>query len=104
MKNGGNTMDIKNNTKALWEYLCDAFELEEIEAAFEATIEGFEYQPAKINAEMIDALSDQKAQSLLFDINYMAVNELFGGDFGTWNEVLTYSLGFDEETINFLNY
>ena len=97
-------MDTKNNVKVLWKYLCDAFELEEIEAAFDAAMEGFEYQPAKINAEMIDALSDEEAQSLLFDINYMAVNELFGGDFGTWNEVLTYSLEFDEETLDFLNY
>ena len=53
---------------------------------------------------MIYALSDDKAKSLLFDMNYMAVNELFGGDFDTWNEVLIYGLGFDDETIEFLNY
>ena len=98
---GGIMMNIKNNIKAMWEYICDAFEIEEIEAAFEATIEGFEYQPAKINAEMIDALSDEDAQGLLFDINYMAVNELFGEN---WYEILEFSLGFDEETMEFLNY
>ena len=97
-------MNIKNNTKELWEYLCDAFELDEIKAAFEATIKGFEYQPEKINAEMIDALSDEEAQDLLFDINYMAVNELFGGDFGTWNAILVHSLEFDNETIDYLSY
>lgn len=97
-------MSTKNDVKDLWKYLTDIFEREEIEAAFDASMEGFEYEPAKINAEMIDALSDEEAQSLLFDINYMAVNELFGGDFGTWNEVLVYSLGFDDETLDFLNY
>ena len=97
-------MSTKNDVKELWKYLTDIFEREEIEAAFVASMEGFEYEPAKINAEMIDALSDEEAQSLLFDINYMAVNELFGGDFGTWNEVLVYSLGFDDETLDFLNY
>lgn len=97
-------MSTKNDVKDLWKYLTDIFEREEIEAAFDASMEGFEYEPAKINAEMIDALSDEEAQSLLFDINYMAVNELFGGDFGTWNEVLVYSLGFDDETLDFQNY
>ena len=97
-------MNIKNNTKALWKYLCNEFELDVIEAAFNYTIKGFEYKPAKINAEMIDSLSDDKAKALLFDMNYMAVNELFGGDFDTWNEVLIYGLGFDDETIEFLNY
>jgi len=97
-------MSTKNDVKDLWKYLTDIFEREEIEAAFDASMEGFEYEPEKINAEMIDALSDEEAQSLLFDINYMAVNELFGGDFGTWNEVLVYSLGFDDETLDFLNY
>lgn len=97
-------MSTKNDVKDLWKYLTDIFEREEIEAAFDASMEGFEYEPANINAEMIDALSDEEAQSLLFDINYMAVNELFGGDFGTWNEVLVYSLGFDDETLDFLNY
>ena len=100
----GIIMDTKNNVKALWEYLCDEFEPEEIEAAFEAAIEGFEYQPAEINDEMIDALSDEKAKALFLDIGYMAVNELFGGDFETWNEVLAYNLDFDRETINFLDY
>lgn len=32
------------------------------------------------------------------------VNELFGGDWGIWNEVLRYSLNFDDETINFLSF
>lgn len=97
-------MNVKSETKVLWEYLSNEFELEEIENAFDATIKGFEYHPAKINAEMINSLSDENVKSLLFDINYMAVNELFGGDFETWNEILTYTLGFDEETIDFLNY
>ena len=97
-------MNVKNNTKALWNYLKDAFEMEEIEAGFESAMEGFEYDPADIQDEMIDALSEESARTLLCDIGYMAVNELFGGDFGTWNEVLTYNLEFDEETIDFLNY
>ena len=37
-------MGVKNNIKALWKYLQDAFEMEEIEAGFAATIEGFEYK------------------------------------------------------------
>lgn len=97
-------MDVKTETNVLWEYLSNEFELEEIENAFSATIEGFEYHPTTINAEMIDSLSEEKAKSLLFDISYMAVNELFGGNFETWNEILSYTLGFDEKTINFLNY
>ncbi len=96
-------MNAKKAAKALWEYISDAFEPEEIKEGFDI-IKGFDYEPAKIDADMIDALSDEKAQSLLFDINYMAVNELFGGDFGTWNEVLVYSLEFDDETMDFLNY
>ena len=97
-------MDAKKSAKELWEYLRDMFELEDIEAAFEAAMDGFEYEPAKINDAMIDALTDEKAQTLLFDIGYMAVNELFGGDFGTWYEVLEYSLGFDKETIAYLDF
>lgn len=97
-------MDTKKTATTLWEYLSDSFDPEEIEAGFEDTIEGFEYEPAEINAEMINSLSEEKARTLLFDIGYMAVNYLFGGDFGTWNEVLTYNLEFDNETIDFLNY
>ncbi len=97
-------MNTKRNIKALWKYLNDAFEPEDIETAFKETVEGFGFEPAKINAEMIDALSENEARTLFFDIGYMAVNGLFGGDFHTWNEVLFYSLEFDEETIDFLNY
>ena len=97
-------MDTKNNIKALWEYLSNAFELEEIEAAFNETMEGFEFDVENMKPSAIDDLSDAEARTLLFDIGYMAVNGLFGGDWGTWDEVLRYSLEFDEETIDFLNY
>jgi hypothetical protein len=97
-------MNIKNNLKVLWNYLKDGFEPEEIEAAFEETMDGFEYEPAQINDEMIEALPDAKASTLFFDIGYMAVNGLFGGDWDTWYEVLHYSLAFDDSTIEFLNF
>ena len=90
-------MTIKEATKNLWQYLCDAFEIEDIEDGFN-TIEGFEYEPREITAEMIDNLSDEDVTSLLFDIGYMAVNELFGGDWGTWNDVLE-SLDMPEEAL-----
>jgi len=48
-------------------------------------------------------MTDDQASQLLFDLAYMAVNGLFGGDFHTWNDVLE-SLGFDEETLDYLNY
>lgn len=93
-------MDAKKHIKALWEYLNDAFEKEEIDSA----VEEFEFEAEKLNPETLNELSEENARGLLFDLAYMAVNGLFGGDFHTWNEVLCYSLGFDEETIDFLNY
>ena len=93
-------MDAKKHIKALWEYLNDAFEKEEIDSA----VEEFEFEAEKLNPETLNELSGENARGLLFDLAYMAVNGLFGGDFHTWNEVLCYSLGFDEETIDFLNY
>lgn len=97
-------MNTKNNIKVLWEYLRAAFEIEEIEAAFNETIEGFEFNVEKMKPSAIEELSDEEARGLFFDIGYMAVNGLFGGDGGTWNEVLCYSLNFDEETIDFLDF
>ena len=98
-------MDVKKNVKALWQLVSDFAEDEEIDLseAFAATVEGFEYDKAKMSEEAIDALSDDEARGLLFDISYMAVNELFGGDFETWSYTLE-GLGFDDETIDFLNY
>lgn len=93
-------MDSKKHIKVLWEYLNDAFEKEEIDSA----VEEFEFEAEKLNPETLNELSEENARGLLFDLAYMAVNGLFGGDFHTWNEVLCYSLGFDEETIDFLNY
>ena len=84
----------------IWEYLNDAFEKEEIDSA----VEEFEFEAEKLNPETLNELSEENARGLLFDLAYMAVNGLFGGDFHTWNEVLCYSLGFDEETIDYLNY
>ena len=97
-------MDVKKNCKILWNYLNDAFEMEEIVEGFSNAMEGFEYEPASINDTMIDALPEDEARTLFFDVGYMAVNELFGGDFGTWYDVLEESLGFDQETIEFLDY
>ena len=97
-------MDVKTTAKALWMYLTDVFEMEEIEAAFEESMEGFGFEPSEIDEDMIENLSDEEARSLLFDIGYMAVNGLFGGDFGTWYDVLEGSLGFDAETIEFFDY
>lgn len=98
-------MNVKENIKTLWAYVRDMAEDEEIDLneAFAETIEGFEFDEAAMSDEAIDVLSDAEARTLLFDIGYMAVNELFGGDFETWNYTLE-SLGFDEETIEFLNY
>ena len=93
-------MDTKNYIEKLWEYLNDAFESEEIENA----LVEFELDATQFNPDIIEELSNEDARALLFDLAYMAVNGLFGGDFHTWNEVLCYSLEFDEETIDFLNY
>ena len=96
-------MDAKTSVKDLWAFLTDEIELEELDEAFDETIEGFEYKAADITPEMIDGLSDEDASGLLFDINYMASNVFFP-DWGTWDEIRVYSLGFDEETMEFLNY
>ena len=52
---------------------------------------------------MIDNLLDDDVTSLLFDIGYMAVNELFGGDWGTWNDVLE-SLNMPEEALTIIYF
>ena len=95
-------MTIREVTKNLWQYLCDVFEIEDIEDGFK-TIEGFEYKTREITAEMIDNLSDDDVKALLFDIGYMAVNELFGGDWGTWNDVLE-SLDIPEEVLAIMDF
>lgn len=95
-------MTITEATKKLWQYLCDAFEIEYIEDGFKI-IEGFEYEPREITAEMIDNLSDDDVKALLFDIGYMAVNGLFGGDWGTWNDVLE-SLDMPEEALALMDF
>lgn len=97
-------MNARNDIKALWEFLTDEFDLETIEDAFKATIKGFEFDAGKMKPSAIDELSDEEAKSLLFSISYMALNELFGGDWGTWDDILRYSLGFDDETLDFLNF
>lgn len=98
-------MNVKENIKILWSYVKYMVDDEEIDIndAFAATIEGFEFNEDMMSDKVIDALSDTDARTLFFDIGYMAVNELFGGDFETWNYTLE-SLGFDDETIEFLNY
>lgn len=93
-------MNYKNNLKSLWQYLTEAFESDEIMSAAEE----FEFDTTQMNPDNLNKLSDDEIRGLLFDVAYMAVNGLFGGDFHTWNEVLRYSLGFDEETIDLLNY
>ena len=97
-------MNVKENLKKLWGYLVDNFELEEIETGFASAIEGFDHNVDQINDEYIDYLSEEDAKGLFFDTGYMAVNELFGGDFGTWYDVLEGNLGFDAETIQFLDF
>lgn len=96
-------MNTKNNIKILWEYLSTMFEMEQIEAAFDETIEEFEFDSENFKPSAIDKLSIKEARTLLFDIGYMAQNGLFGGDCDTWDDVLRYTLGFDEKTIEILN-
>lgn len=91
-------MKIKDNLKKLWKYVSNAFEEEELECVMN------EFEMSRNAFADLDELTEDDARSLLFDLAYMAVNGLFGGDFHTWNEVLCYSLQFDEETIDFLNY
>ena len=91
-------MKTKNNLKKLWKYISNTFEEDELECAMN------EFEMSKDAFTDLEELTEDDARSLLFDLAYMAVNGLFGGDFHTWNEVLCYSLQFDEETIDFLNY
>lgn len=97
-------MNVKENLKKLWGYLVDNFELEEIETGFASAMEGFSHNVDQIDDEYIDYISEEDAKGLFFDIGYMAVNELFGGDFGTWYDVLEGNLGFDAETVKFLDF
>lgn len=98
-------MNIHQYVKNLWQFATDMMEDEgmDIADAFADAVPSFEYSPAKMTNEAIDALSEEEARSMLFDIGYMAVNTLFGGDFETWICTLE-GMGFDEETIDFLNY
>ena len=98
-------MNIKEAIKTLWVYVKSIADDEEIDIkeAFDATIEGFDFEEFKLSDDTINQLSDNEARTLLFDVGYMAVNELFGGDFETWNYTLE-SLGFDAEIIELLNY
>ena len=75
----------------------------DIVETFAEAVPSFEYSEEKMTNEAIDMLSEDEARSLLFDIGYMAVNTLFGGDFETWLCTLE-GMGFDEETIDFLMY
>lgn len=97
-------MSVKNGLKNMLQYIKDFAEDEDInlQETF-AIMESFEYDEEKLSNEAIDAMSEEEAKSLLFDVNYVAINELFGGDFETWNYTLE-AFGFDEETIDFLNY
>ena len=94
-------MDIKTNLKKLWNYLTNAFEQEEIVAGFAYAIENFEYDPNTIDDKMIDALPEDKARDLFFNVADMSFTQLFGGDFEAWHDVLKNRLGFDAETIGF---
>ena len=96
-------MDAKKCTKALWAYLTDCFEREQILAGFQDCFENLEYKPEEISNEMIDSLSDEDASSLFFDMGYMALNELIGGDWGTWYEILE-GMGFSADEIEFLSF
>ena len=75
----------------------------DIVETFAEAVPSFESSEEKMTNEAIDMLSEDEARSLLFDIGYMAVNTLFGGDFETWLCTLE-GMGFDEETIDFLMY
>jgi hypothetical protein len=97
-------MNIVENIQKLWNYLVDEFGIEELEAGFSETIEGFEFSIEKMEPKEIENLSTDEAKDLLFDIGYMALNYLFGGDWGTWYDVLKYSLEFDEDTIKLLEF
>lgn len=93
-------MEAKKKLKALWEYLNAAFDAEQIEDAMQE----FEFDAKNLDPATLSDMSEESARGVLFDLAYTAVNGLFGGDFHTWNEVLCYSLEFDDETIDFLNY
>ena len=94
-------MKVKTNLKKLWNYLNTTFEQEEIVAGFAYAIENFEYDPNTIDDKMIDALPEDKARDLFFNVADMSFTQLFGGDFEAWHDVLTNRLGFDAETIGF---
>lgn len=98
-------MKTNEYVKNLWQFVTDMLEDEgmDIVETFAEAVPSFEYSEEKMTNEAIDMLSEDEARSLLFDIGYMAVNTLFGGDFETWICTLE-GMGFDEETIDFLNY
>ncbi len=104
MKKEGIFMDIKKNVKNCGIISKIRLNRKKLQRVLVMPMEGFEYDPATLDDKMIDSLSDDAARALFFDIGFMAVNELFGGDFGTWYEVLEYGLGFDAETIDLLEF
>ena len=97
-------MNVKTSIITLWSYLTEAFDIDNIAAAFEETIDGFEFSVDKFSAEAIAELSEDNAKALLFDMGYMAVNGLFGGDWDTWLDVLQFGLKFDSEIIALLSF
>ena len=93
-------MDTKQKIIKMWQYLSDAFEKEEISAA----IEELEFPVEDLEPYNLDQMTEEELLGLLFDLSYMAANGLFGGDLYAWNEVLVYSLQFDNEILGFLDY
>ena len=93
-------MDTKQKIIKMWQYLSDAFEKEEIDAAAEE----FEFPIGELEPDKLEQMSEEDLLGLLLGLSYMSANWLFGGDLYTWNEVLVYNLGFDEETLDYLNY
>ena len=93
-------MDAVRDLNILWAYLVETFPRTPLKAVFEE----FERDIGEFDIIPEANLSDKEAQSLLFDLGYVAVEGLFGGDFDTWYEVLHYTLQFDNETIAFLDF
>lgn len=85
-----------NDIKKLTEYLYENFSEEEVIQSFERNC--FDMQ--QLDERNLKRLSKEETRNLFTDVVYIAMNELFGGDFETMYDIL-YSLNIGEETIQY---
>lgn len=77
--------------EAFWEYLCETVESENLEYA----VDEFDIDVDKI--KNTHELSEDEAYTLMHDLVYMTLNEIYSGDFDTTYDALLDGCGMPPE-------